>query len=222
MIPKPEQKYRFIEENSKTIKWTQTLEMKKALQLLKEIHNSGIQTNKIFYPKAEILAYEKLCRKKNAVFFSNYEQTKEKVIAIAEYLEKDFTPMLCHIDFIEENILVLQDGSIRIIDWEYAAMSDPMMDLAIFIISPGYDKEDLNLKKLAMLYFDKDLSIKEEIKLYSYAAISGFYWSLWALYKECLGYCFHDEYANRVYQYSVMYVEKLMKMGFFDREENKK
>ena len=131
------------------------------LRTLKVVHESGARIDRIFYPKAEILGYEKKFREANFSFFADYAAIRDQLLCIAKYLETvDFSPVLCHIDFIEENVLVLKDGKIRLIDWEYAAMSDPMMDLAIFIISSGYDPEDL--KKLAELYFDRSLSVKEE------------------------------------------------------------
>ena len=117
-------------------------------------------------------------------------------------------------------MLVLKDGKIRLIDWEYAAMSDPMMDLAIFIISSGYEPEDL--KKLAELYFDRSLSVKEEKKLYAYAAVCGLYWSLWAKYKEGQGYIFQEPYAAKVYGYVRIYINKLAETGFFAGKEDER
>ncbi len=209
------------EEDSKILRWEWTAEVKKALQKLKAVHDSGIRIDRIFYPKAEILAYEKRCRAAQVSFWPDYESVRDSVVRIAEYLETvDFCSVLCHIDFVEQNVLVLKDGKIRLIDWEYAAMSDPMMDLAVFIISPGYDADDL--KKLAELYFDRKLLVQEEIKLYSYAAVCGLYWSLWAKYKEGQGYVFHEDYAAKVYGYSQIYIKKLAEMGFFTGKEDKK
>ena len=208
------------EEDCQILRWEWTAEVKKALRRLKEVHESKIQIERIFYPKAEILAYEKRCHKVRASFWPDYEAVREQVIRIAEYLETtDFCPVLCPIDFVEQNVLVLKDGRIRLIDWEYAAMSDPMMDLAVFIISPGYDPADLN--KLAEMYFDRKLSLREEIRLYGYAAVCALYWTLWAKYKEGSGYLFHEDYAAKVYQYARIYINKLAEMGFFGGKEGK-
>lgn len=44
-----------------------------------------------------------------------------------------FTPALCHNDLVNENILLeAGTGRLRIIDWEYAGMGDPLFDLANF------------------------------------------------------------------------------------------
>jgi len=50
------------------------------------------------------------------------------------------TPVLCHNDLVNENILLeAATGALRIIDWEYAAMGDPLFDLANFAAHHGCD-----------------------------------------------------------------------------------
>ena len=38
--------------------------------------------------------------------------------------------VLSHIDSVADNFLFLPDGSVRLIDWEYAGMCDPLIDLS--------------------------------------------------------------------------------------------
>jgi thiamine kinase-like enzyme len=45
----------------------------------------------------------------------------------------------CHCDLLPANFL--DDGEIRIIDWEYAGMSDPRFDLANFSANQGFEVE---------------------------------------------------------------------------------
>ena len=215
-------KITIYEENCQLLRWGQAPEATvfQMLRALKAVHESGAWIDRIFYPKAEILTYEQKFRERNFPYFPDYPAIRERVLAIAEYLETaDFAPVLCHIDFIEENVLVLKDGKIRIIDWEYAAMADPMMDLAIFIISAGHNPADL--KKLTEMYFDRPLSVREERKMYGYGVISAIYWSQWARFKEGQGYVFREPYAVKVYGYAREYLEKLAGMGFFEEKENK-
>ena len=207
------------EEESRVLRWQQKEEVRRALQTLKAVHTSGIRVDRVFYPAAEILAYERRCQGMPVSLWQDYETVRDSVLRIARFLEADFSPVLCHIDTVEENILVLKDGRIRLIDWEYAAMSDPMMDLSVFIISPGYAAADLNT--LAEMYFERQLSLPEERKLYGYAAVCAFYWSLWAKYKEGQGYVFHEDYATKVYEYAKIYIKKLTEMGFFTGKEGR-
>lgn len=46
-------------------------------------------------------------------------------------------PCLCHNDFYSPNILV-KDGDLELIDWEYSAMSDYASDLGTFICCSDY------------------------------------------------------------------------------------
>ena len=41
--------------------------------------------------------------------------------------------MLTHIDAVPDNFLFTRDGDIRLIDWEYAAMQDPHVDMPCFV-----------------------------------------------------------------------------------------
>jgi thiamine kinase-like enzyme len=46
----------------------------------------------------------------------------------------------CHNDLLNANFL--DDGSIRIVDWEYAGMGDPFFDLANFSVNHGFTVDD--------------------------------------------------------------------------------
>ena len=48
-------------------------------------------------------------------------------------------PCLCHNDVVHTNII--DDGSLRIVDWEYAAMGNPLYDLATITQNHGYSPE---------------------------------------------------------------------------------
>ncbi len=50
-----------------------------------------------------------------------------------------FIPKLCHNDLLNANFL--DDGAIRILDWEYAGMGDPLFDLANFSVHHEFNDE---------------------------------------------------------------------------------
>ncbi|MEN8173210.1 MAG: choline kinase family protein [Chloroflexota bacterium] len=54
-------------------------------------------------------------------------------------LKTPFTPQLCHNDLLNANFL--DDGQIRILDWEYAGMGDPVFDLANFSVHHEFSDE---------------------------------------------------------------------------------
>lgn len=93
-------------------------------------------------------------------------------------------PCLCHNDFYSPNILV-KDGDLELIDWEYSAMSDYASDLGTFICCSDYSYEEA--LRVISLYFE-GAQIDEEVRhCIAYVAISAFYWFVWAMYKESEG-----------------------------------
>ena len=114
--------------------------------------------------------------------------------------------VLSHIDANADNFLILKDGSVRLIDWEYAGMCDPLIDLAMAGIYSYYKEEDL--EKLMEIYFGRIPDNTERLIVYSYVALGGFLWSLWAVYKASLGEEF-GEYTIIQYRYAKAYYRKV-------------
>ncbi|MAJ80633.1 MAG: hypothetical protein CMK30_04790 [Porticoccaceae bacterium] len=51
-----------------------------------------------------------------------------QLLSLAEYIDsEDWAPSLCHHDLVRENVLV-SDGGVHFLDWEYAAMGHPAYD----------------------------------------------------------------------------------------------
>jgi thiamine kinase-like enzyme len=61
---------------------------------------------------------------------------------------------------------------------------------------------------LLKLYLEREPSEEELEALYGYAALGGFLWSLWAVYKKALGEEF-GEYTIIMYRYAKKYYHKL-------------
>lgn len=97
-----------------------------------------------------------------------------------------------------------EDGSedIRLIDWEYAGMQDPHVDIAMFCIYAMYDRKQID--KLINAYFTEGCPKEIRIKIYCYIAACGLLWSNWCEYKRNLGIDF-GEYSLRQYRYAKDY-----------------
>mgnify|MGYP003217940120 CR=1 FL=1 len=94
-------------------------------------------------------------------------------------------PVLCHNDFYGPNLLVTEDG-ICLIDWEYAAMGDYGCDFGNFIAQgSGYSVQEA-LSALP-LYFGREATDSEAFHCIACVAVVGWYWYVWAMYKECKG-----------------------------------
>ncbi len=94
-----------------------------------------------------------------------------------------------------------EDGveEIRLIDWEYAGMQDPHVDIAMFCIYSLYNKEQID--ELIDIYFRGCCPTEIRIKIYCYIAACGLLWSNWCEYKRSLGVDF-GEYAASQYKYA--------------------
>ena len=114
--------------------------------------------------------------------------------------------VLTHIDAVPDNFLFVKrdDGSeeIRLIDWEYAGMQDPHVDIAMFCIYALYDRRQVD--ETIAAYFPDGCSEAVRLKIYCYIAACGLLWSNWCEYKWTLGVEF-GEYSLRQYRYAKEY-----------------
>lgn len=94
-------------------------------------------------------------------------------------------PVLCHNDFYGPNLLV-HDDEICLIDWEYAAMGDYGCDIGNFIAQgSGYSVQET--LDVLPLYFGRPATDSEVFHCIACVAVVGWYWYVWAIYKECKG-----------------------------------
>ena len=88
------------------------------------------------------------------------------------------------------------------IEWEYAGMQDPDVDIAMFCIYSLYDR--LHVDMLIDSYYPEGCATEVRLKIYCYIAICGLLWSNWCEYKRLLGVEF-GEYALCQYRYAKDY-----------------
>ena len=124
---------------------------------------------------------------------------------------------LTHIDAVPDNFLFSEkngEEQLRLIDWEYAAMQDPHVDIAMFCIYAMYDRQEI--ERLIDIYFEGHCNQKNRVKIYCYIAICGLLWSNWCEYKRSLGVEF-GEYSLKQYRYAKEYyriaVDEMNRMG---------
>lgn len=86
-----------------------------------------------FSPFNRVLAYAEKVREYNVPYPEDFNFFLIKMRTIEADQQKDNTPWLglCHNDLFAANIL--DDGIIRILDWEYAGMGDIYFDLATLV-----------------------------------------------------------------------------------------
>ena len=185
-------------------------EVEACITKLREFHELNLTVGHRFDIFWQIDFYESLWNGEKS-YFKDYEKTKTAIFELKKWidtLEKKET--LVHIDAVPDNFLFTKDG-IRIIDWEYAGMQDPHVDIAMFSIYSLYSKEQVD--HLIDLYFKGEVSSIIRTKIYAYIASAGLLWSNWCEYKRSLGIDF-GEYSLCQYRYAKEYsklVQTLLK-----------
>ncbi|MDO4565893.1 MAG: phosphotransferase [Oscillospiraceae bacterium] len=187
-------------ENSHTCDPWNESEVRRCIVFLKRFHQLKLRTEGRFEPFRQIERYEALVDAKG--LFLNYEEIRRNVMSLESLLLRDEEErFLCHIDAVPENFLICENGTVRLIDWEYAGVSDPVIDVAAFCISAGYDSG--RIKELGEIYTgrpDEDFLRR----LYGYCAVLGLLWTLWSEYKRMLGVVFPC-YVMKQYRYARRY-----------------
>ena len=168
------------------------------MKRLREFHNLALKVEHEFNVYCEIDRYEALWNGLPSIY-KDYGETKTNVLSLKEFIEENVTCWtLCHIDANNDNFLI-SDDDIRLIDWEYAGMQDPDIDIAMFGIYALYDRERID--KLIDIYYEDKCDIRRRIKIYCYCATCGLLWSNWCEYKRNLGIDF-GEYSLKQYRYA--------------------
>lgn len=186
-------------ENSKNGDFYNIEDIKSCIPIIQRLHHSDIQADYRFDIFKKIEFYENLCLESGGIPFDDYDMVKENIMSLQIFLENFHRQeCFCHIDSVQDNFIFTEEG-IKLIDWEYASMADPILDLAMLSIYSYYDKEMAD--NILDLYFDGQVDTSERQVFYAYIAISGFLWTLWAIYKSNLGESFGD-YTLKMYRYA--------------------
>ncbi len=87
--------------------------------------------------------------------FEDYAEVRSHMNELMDQLDAMQRPkVLSHIDSVADNFLFLPNGSVRLIDWEYAGMCDPLIDLSMCAIYSYYD--EAATEKLTQIYFGRE------------------------------------------------------------------
>lgn len=196
-------------ENTRNASADSWEDMEKCMAMVKKLHQSGIVVGHRFDIRERIGFYEKLCMSHGGIPYEDYGQVREWMNELMDRLDAMNRPQcLCHVDANVDNFLFFEDGGVKLLDWEYAGMSDPMQDIAMCAIYSYYD--EAQTEKLAELYLGRKPDAEEYFAIFANAALGGFLWSLWAVYKAELGEEF-GEYTLIMYRYAKRYYKLLQK-----------
>lgn len=182
-------------------------DLKVCMKKLREFHLMNLSVDHEFDIFGQINFYESLWDGTPSIY-RDYKKTKEHVMELRAYIDEHVErKCLTHIDAVPDNFLFTADGDIRLIDWEYAGMQDPHVDIAMFCIYALYNKRQVD--RLISIYFEGKCRREVRIKIYCYIAACGLLWSNWCEYKRSLGVEF-GEYSLRQYRYAKDYYKIVM------------
>lgn len=203
----PENGYKITEylEGARVCDAENEEDLQKCMKKLREFHRQKLRVDHSFDLFGQMEYYESLWEGTPSAY-KDYEKTKAHVLQLKDYIEANAGErVLTHIDAVPDNFLFVEENGkeeIRLIDWEYAGMQDPHVDIAMFCIYSLYKKEQVD--HLIDLYFEGSCDDKTRIKIYCYIAVCGLLWSNWCEYKRKLGVEF-GEYSLRQYRYAKDY-----------------
>ena len=173
----------------------------KCMELLRRFHQENYQVNHKFNIWKQIDFYESLRDAPSA--YKDFMIIKENVEKLKPFIQDNIKQWsLCHIDANADNFLIDKKGKIYLIDWEYAGMQDPDLDIAMYAIYAGYNREQFD--RLIDIYYQNDCDEVTRYKIYAYAAVGGLLWSNWCEYKQSLGLDF-GVYSIAQYRYAKEY-----------------
>ena len=182
-------------------------DVRKCMKKLREFHEMKLTVEHEFDLFGQMELYESL-RQGMPSAYRDYRQTKENVLSLKPYIETwAGEKALTHIDAVPDNFLILDENGteeVRLIDWEYAGMQDPHVDIAMFCIYAMYDRQQTD--RLIDAYFTEGCRREVRIKIYCYMAVCGLLWSNWCEYKRALGVEF-GSYALGQYRYAKDYFQ---------------
>ena len=213
----PDNGYKISEflENTRNSDSNNVQDVKESMNVLRKFHKQNYQVDHTFDIWKQIDFYESL--RKTASAYRDYEEIKDRVLKLKPFIDDNVTKWsLCHIDANYDNFLIDQNNNVFLIDWEYAGMQDPDLDIAMYAIYAGYTKEKID--QLINIYYENKVSENIRYKIYAYVAVGGLLWSNWCEYKQSLGLDF-GEYSLAQYRYAKEY-SKLV-LNYLEKKNDK-
>lgn len=121
-----------------------------------------------------------------SAFSREYASLLERTSALDAFIkEHPFQKTLCHNDIYDYNIL-RTPHRLYLIDWEYGTAGDAGFDICK-LFSLAFFKELYEIEAACSLYFNRKPTSEETAHLLACAALSYYWWFLWAVLMEHKG-----------------------------------
>lgn len=161
--------------NSDTIK----LYSYDCIHLIRKLHLGQKKFKNIFNIKEEVDKYFNVIKNKN--YYDGLSDIKGIVFSfIDKYKDNQVYFTSCHNDTVAENF-IKSSNKFYLIDWEYAALNDPMWDLAALFIENNFSSTLIN--KALNSYFEREPNDSELKRLKLCYLYQDLLWTLWSIVK---------------------------------------
>jgi thiamine kinase-like enzyme len=171
--------------------------------LCRQLHDLRLPLTHRFGFGGQVKRYERICAGIRPAPFPGLERQRARTAELLEFRRRlGAEEVFCHCDANSDNVLILPDGASKLIDWEYSAQADPIMDVAIFCMYSFFERERAELA--LRYYLGREPGPAESARLYLYLALAGYLWALWAHYRSEMGQDL-GEYGSRTYLYALEY-----------------
>lgn len=180
-------------------------QVKKALKLIKKLHESGEKTKYNFDIWGKIEDFYKELEIRGRDKFTGEDNIKKDICKLRRLADKDKSGRtICHVDCYKTNFLIDEKGKFNLIDWEYSGMADPAVDIGTFIACSPYDVEEIGD---ILKYYLGRRAKKDEYRHYiAYVAFMSYYWFVWSLYQDSVGKPV-GEWQYIWYKYTISYLQ---------------
>lgn len=178
----------------------------RCMAFLKRLHHLSLKPNINYFSMSEAInKYIGLSDLyKEAYSSGEAKELYDNIIGLIKWTESIATDrILCHIDPNPDNFVFHTKSEMpMLLDWEYASLQDPHLDIAMWAVYSNYSREQFDL--LIDTYFEGQCSETIRMKIYALAAQAGFLWYNWCIYKEQHD-IYYGEYTENQYKYAVEY-----------------
>ncbi|UUD35092.1 phosphotransferase [Mycoplasmopsis caviae] len=193
--------------NAKSINGNNSKEVKNAIETYRNFHNQKLSVNFDFDILKLLDYYISIIGEEYKNLPKHIIDNEIKIRKMLEYHKlQNFPKVLCHIDSTAGNILIDKQGKIKLIDWEYAANSDPFLDIANLCMDCQYGLKEANW--VLETYLQRKPTKEEKNRLYILIASVGLLWTYWCEYKKIYNE-FYNDYYKIYYSATLKFVNKV-------------
>lgn len=161
-------------------------QLRAAMTMSRRLHTSDVEMRGSFDYLTEALRYEERLTASGPIDVPGYAELRAAIVRLHEHAERDAYPRRpSHNDFYHLNFLRESNGTLHLIDWEYAGMSDVASDFGTFALCA--ELSDTETFQALTNYLDHPPTYAQWRHFVAYIALAGWFWYVWGLDKEQQG-----------------------------------